>query len=131
MVPDADLHLTGCNLEIRFAHRWNGTRCEPDPNAPAVIERFLSCCDYLVQRSAQSSLGSAYFPHQHFSGDTATFLPLGLRGGGHIVIGDHRLNLDSFELGQLSGHFYVQIVSGIITIETGHPLATVGAFERI
>src|SRR6201987_3550699 len=130
-MADADLHFAGFDLKIRFADRRNGTGGESDADAPAVVDCFLSSRDHLIEGSTEGGFCSAHFPHQYFASDTPAFLPLRFGGGGHIVVRDHSLNLDAIKLGELSRHFYIQVVPGIISIKTGDSFATVGGLERI
>src|ERR1700741_1752670 len=130
-MADADLHFARFDLKIWFTDSRNGTGGESDADAPAIVNRFLSGRDDLIERSTESSFCSADFPHQHFSGDTSTFLPLGFWSRRHIVVCDHGFNLDAIELGELSRHFYIQVVPRIITIKTGYPFAVVCGLECI
>src|SRR3984957_2358160 len=130
-MADTDLHFARLDLEIRFADRRNGTGCQAYSDAPAVVDCFLSRRYQFIEGSAQSGLRSAHFPHQNFSGDAPTFFPLSFWSGRNIVVCYHRFDLDAVEFGELSRHFYVQIISGIVAVETGYTFAAVSRLERI
>src|SRR6201986_5636178 len=126
-MADADLHFAWFDLKIWFADRRNRTGGESDADAPAVVDCFLSGRDHLIEGSTEGGFCSAHFPHQYFAGNTPTFLPLRFGRRGHIVVRDHGLNLVPIKFGELSRHFYVQVVSSIIPIKTGNAFAAVGS----
>ena len=82
----------------------------------ANVTRLLRSGNHLIQRCALICLGSADFPHQDLTGHTAAFGSVFFRCTGHIIVGDNGLDLDIIVFRQFHCHFYIHIVTCIVSI---------------
>ena len=131
VMSDTHFHGSVFDLKIWMSDCRKCTWSQSDSDTSRIVDCFLCRCNYFIKVSAFCSFRASNFPHQNFTGYSTTFLSLILRCGCHIIICNYCFYCNSLAFRHFYSHFYVHVVSGIVSVQTGNTFSLICNFEAI
>ena len=131
MMSDSYFHSSIFDFKIWMSYSRKSTRCKSNTYRTCMVNSFLCYCNYLIKISALCCLGTADFPHENLSGHTSSFFSLIFWCRCNIIIGNYCFNSNSYFFCHLHSHFYIHVVSRIISIKAGNAFSLICFFRRI